>query len=233
MFVKDGTWLQDNQKMQYKILFIEDNEQDVRLMKRELDQAGVENISRQVSTRQEFLEALDTFRPDIILADYSLPIFNGMHAFRLYKDSGGTVPFILVTGALNEALAIECQSEGVDDFIMKSSYKRLPEILLRNIRIKEMELEKHKIARELELKNEELKLLHEKAAKARAQELLSNREFEILCLIASGRSTKEIADQLSLSPATVATYRARLLEKLELKSNVDLAQFAIRNGLID
>jgi DNA-binding NarL/FixJ family response regulator len=62
--------------------------------------------------------------------------------------------------------------------------------------------------------------------------LLSSREFEILCLIASGKVVKEIADKLSLSPSTIATYRARLMEKLELKSNVELTQYAIRNNLV-
>lgn len=218
--------------MNYKILFLEDNLQDVELMRRELEKAGLKNTYRHVSSKQAFLEALTDFVPDIVLADYSMPMFNGMHAFKLFKDMGLNVPFILVTGSLTENLAMECQNEGVDDFMLKASFKRLPEVLLRNIKLKQVELEKQLISAELELKNAELKMLYEKAEKARAQELLSNREFEILCMIASAKNTKEIADQLSISPATVATYRARLMEKLGMKSNVELTQYAIRNKLI-
>ncbi|MES2618759.1 MAG: response regulator transcription factor [Bacteroidota bacterium] len=218
--------------MSYKILFLEDNPQDVELMKRELDKTGLKNSYLHVSNKQDFLSALTEFIPDIVLADYSMPMFNGMHAFKLFKDMGLNVPFILVTGSLTENLAMECQSEGVDDFMLKASFKRLPEVLLRNLKLKKVELEKQKISAELELKNAELKMLYEKAEIARAQELLSNREFEILCLIASAKTVKEIADKLCISPATVATYRARLMEKLAMKSNVELTQYAIRNKLI-
>jgi DNA-binding NarL/FixJ family response regulator len=215
-----------------RILFLEDNVHDVELMKQELQHAGF-NSFKHVTSKKDFLDALDDFKPDIILADYSLPMFNGMHAFRLFKEKQIFIPFILVTGSLNEQLAAECLSEGVDDFILKSGYSRLPSIITRSLEIKSLEKEKEKIAAELQSKNEELKLLRENAEKARAHELLSNREFEILCLIGSGRSIKEIADQLFISPATVATYRARILEKTDMKSNVDLARYVIEHKLLD
>jgi len=217
----------------YKVLFLEDEAQDVHLMKHELDLAGFKYLSRQVSTKKDFLEALSGFKPDIVLADYSMPSFNGMHAFRLFKEQNNFIPFILVTGSLSEELTMECLSEGVDDFILKSSFKRLPQVVTRNLEIKKAEIERKKLYQELEKSKEELKALNENAGKAKAYEMLSNREHEILCLIASGSSIKEIANKLILSPATVATYRARILEKLDLKSNVDLTRYAMRNKLID
>lgn len=122
--------------------------------------------------------------------------------------------------------------KGVDDFVLKSNFKRLPLIIVRAIEIKKAEVETKRISDELERKNAELKSLKEKAEKERAYELLSPREFEILCLIAKGKSIKEIADELHISPATVATYRSRLLEKLEIKSNVDITRYAIENKLV-
>lgn len=216
-----------------RILFLEDDKQDVELMQYELKKAGFKNTAKQVFSKKDFLDALIKFKPDVILADYSLPMFNGMHAFRLFKEQQIHIPFILVTGALSEQLALECISEGVDDFILKSSYKRLPSVVLRNLEIKKAEKEKQEIAAELERKNEELKAMRERSEKARAHELLSNREYEILCLIASGKSIKEIAEELFLSPATIATYRSRLLEKMDLRSNIDLTRYAMRNNLID
>lgn len=216
-----------------KILFLEDEAQDVELMKHELDKAGFRNASKQVFSKKDFLDALAKFKPEVILADYSLPMFNGMHAFRLFKEQKIFIPFILVTGSLSEELAVECLTEGVDDFILKSSFKRLPSVIIRSIEIKNAEKEREEVSAELKKRNGELRMLHENAEKAKARELLSNREFEIFCLIASGQSIKKIAEQLFLSPATVATYRARLLEKLNLKSNVDLTSYAIRNNLID
>jgi len=64
-------------------------------------------------------------------------------------------------------------------------------------------------------------------------ERLSNRELQVLSLIATGKKIKEIAELLSLSPATIATYRSRILEKMKLKSNVELASYAVRHNLVD
>ena len=62
-------------------------------------------------------------------------------------------------------------------------------------------------------------------------EILSNREFEVLTLLASGDSIKEIAARLSLSPKTISGYRARALEKLDLKTTADLIRYGVRHGL--
>jgi len=64
-------------------------------------------------------------------------------------------------------------------------------------------------------------------------EILSDREFEVLCLIASGKTLSEIAGLLALSDKTISTYRARILEKMALKTNAELTHYAIHNGLVD
>ena len=64
-------------------------------------------------------------------------------------------------------------------------------------------------------------------------ELLSDREFQTLRLIASGRKLSEIADELAISPKTVSVYRARVLEKLKLRTNTELARYAVANELVD
>jgi DNA-binding NarL/FixJ family response regulator len=64
-------------------------------------------------------------------------------------------------------------------------------------------------------------------------ERLSDREFEILRLIASGRTVKEIADELTLSANTISTYRARILEKMKMRTSAELTHYAISNGLVD
>jgi two-component system invasion response regulator UvrY len=65
-----------------------------------------------------------------------------------------------------------------------------------------------------------------------AHELLSHREYDVLCLLGSGRTVKETSAELALSPKTVSTYRARLLEKMRLSGNADLVRYAARHGLI-
>jgi two-component system invasion response regulator UvrY len=61
---------------------------------------------------------------------------------------------------------------------------------------------------------------------------LSNRELEVLCLLASGKTVKEVAAELSLSDKTISTYRRRLLDKMDMKTNAELTHYAIRNGLV-
>lgn len=208
------------------ILFLEDSSDDLEIMKYELERSEMKFSAKRVFTKADFLDALDNFEPDIILSDYTLPMFNGMHAFKLFKEKNLSIPFILVTGTLTDQLAQECVAEGVDDFILKTQYNRLPALIHRNIQIKKTEAELNRV-------NEELKKLKQISEKERAQQMLSEREYEILCLISSGKTIKEIADQLFLSPATVATYRSRLLEKLDLKSNVELTRYAMQNKLIN
>jgi DNA-binding NarL/FixJ family response regulator len=66
-----------------------------------------------------------------------------------------------------------------------------------------------------------------------SQELLSAREFQVLCLVAKGKTLKEIGTQLFLSEKTVATYRARIAKKMRLGTNVELARYAMRHKLVD
>ena len=68
------------------------------------------------------------------------------------------------------------------------------------------------------------------AAQQARHELLSDREYEVLCLLGSGRTVKEISADLRLSPKTVSTYRARLLEKMHATSNADLVRYAAQHG---
>jgi two-component system invasion response regulator UvrY len=63
--------------------------------------------------------------------------------------------------------------------------------------------------------------------------LLSDREYHVMCMVASGKTIKEIADELSLSVKTISTYRSRILEKLSLKTNAAITHYAVQNRLVD
>lgn len=132
-----------------KILFLEDTSSDVELMKYELKKAGVNYVAKVVETEVEFLNVLNDFEPDVILSDYSLPSFDGMKAFKLFKEQKKAIPFILVTSNISEQLALDCLNEGIDDFILKSSFGRVPKSIARAIEKKNVEKEKERIAEEL------------------------------------------------------------------------------------
>jgi two-component system, NarL family, invasion response regulator UvrY len=66
-----------------------------------------------------------------------------------------------------------------------------------------------------------------------SHELLSDREYQIMCMVAHGKTVTGIADELSLSVKTVSTYRTRILKKMQMKNNAELARYAIKSGLVD
>jgi signal transduction histidine kinase len=135
--------------MPVRILFLEDSSSDVELMKYELKKAGIHYVSEWVETEAGFIKALEEFDPDVILSDYSLPSFDGMKAFRLFKEFNLVIPFILVTANMSEQLALDCLREGVDDFILKSSFFRVPKSITRVIERKNIQKEKERISQEL------------------------------------------------------------------------------------
>jgi len=108
-----------------KILLLEDVPEDAEIIERELRQYGLFFRSKRVDTESDFLNALTTFSPDIILADYLLPSFNAIYALADKNCVTPDLPFIVVTGSISEDVAVECMKAGADDYIIKTNLKRL------------------------------------------------------------------------------------------------------------
>src|SRR5437899_2067205 len=119
------------QKRPLDILFVEDNTADVDLSLREFKKAELEVHADVVQTAQEFVERLSAKAYDVVLADYRLPGWTGMDALELLRQQGKEIPFILVTGALGEEMAVECIKRGVADYILKDRLVRLPVAICR------------------------------------------------------------------------------------------------------
>lgn len=124
------------------ILLLEDVANDAELIERELSKAGILFTTLRVETRDEFCQALKSFAPDIILADFSLPQYSALDALRHLKEANSNVPLILVTGSHSEEVAVQCMKEGADDYILKVSLRRLPSALQNTLRKKEAERER-------------------------------------------------------------------------------------------
>jgi len=110
-----------------KILMVEDLQADAELIKRELQKNNIGFIDQCVETEENYIKAIQDFKPDIILSDYSLPHFNGMQALIIRQKLAPCVPFILITGTINEETAVEIMKAGADDYIIKENLKRLGE----------------------------------------------------------------------------------------------------------
>src|SRR5262245_42560605 len=94
-------------------------------MERELRKAEMVFSPQCVATRDAFLAALGDFHPDLILADYSLPSFDGIAALSIAREQCPAVPFVFVSGALGEELAIETLKQGATDYVLKQRLERL------------------------------------------------------------------------------------------------------------
>ena len=109
-----------------KILMLEDVEEDAGLVDRALKKEKIAFSRLRVDTQNEFTQALETFKPDVILSDHSLPQFNSIEALKICQDRKLNLPFILVTGAVSEEFAVNCLKNGADDYVLKSNLSRLP-----------------------------------------------------------------------------------------------------------
>jgi two-component system cell cycle sensor histidine kinase/response regulator CckA len=113
---------------------VEDRPEDRELIEHELKNAKILFESQNMTTREDFLKALRSFKPDIVLSDFSLPEFDALEAIGILRRYESAVPFILVTGAQSEEIAVECMKRGADDYIMKSTLKRLPSAVLNALK---------------------------------------------------------------------------------------------------
>lgn len=117
-----------------RVLILEDVPTDAELVERELRRGQIDFVSRRVATRPELQEQLASFDPDIVLADFSLPGFDGLDAMTLTRESRPELPFIFVSGAIGEDQAIETLKKGATDYVLKDRLSRLVPALRRALR---------------------------------------------------------------------------------------------------
>ena len=122
----DDQVLQSLRKRPLRILFVEDNPADVELCMRELRKAKLDVRADIVESENEYLQKLAAESYDIVLADYRLGGWTGVDAFKLLKEQGTHIPFVLVTGVLGDDIAVDCIKQGVSDYVLKDRLARLP-----------------------------------------------------------------------------------------------------------
>jgi signal transduction histidine kinase len=140
-----------------RVLCLEDSPEDYELITRVLTKSSSPMIFQRVETRNEFLDALRGFNPDVILSDHALPQFDSIEALELKKASGIDVPFILVTGAVSDEFAVSSLKSGADDYVLKQNLVDLPSVVANALRVREEIKTKEKLTQELAEKNEELR----------------------------------------------------------------------------
>ena len=109
-----------------KILFAEDLHTDYELAVREIEKAGMSVEAFRVDTEEDFRRALEVLKPDIVISDYSMPLFDADEALKICQEFNPFLPFIVLTGSINEETAVNCLKSGATDYILKERLKRLP-----------------------------------------------------------------------------------------------------------
>jgi len=161
---------------------------------------------------------------DVIVSDISMPGRSGVEALRQIKEINPSIPVLIMSMHPEDQYALRVLKAGASGYLNKDSVHEelIPAIQMVRIGRKYIT---PAIAQKLvgAISSDADKQLHE---------FLSDREFDVLKMLASGKSVSDIANQLSLSATTVSTYRARILEKMKMKTNADLTRYAIEKKLI-
>jgi DNA-binding NarL/FixJ family response regulator len=166
---------------------------------------------------------LDSF--DVVLLDISLPDRNGIEVLGQIKKTQPKLSVLMLSMHTEHEFAVRALKAGASGYLNKQSAPAQLVTAIRQVAAGRKYISAG-LAEALanSLSGDTEQPLHE---------LLSDREFQTLRMIASGKSLSAISEELSLSPKTVSVYRARLLEKLDLRNNSDLTRYAIKNKLGD
>jgi len=177
---------------------------------------------------REAIRQAKKFKPDLILTDLSMPKMNGMEAIKEIKRESPATKVLVLTVHRAEEYILATFRAGADGYLLKDSTHS--ELLMA---VKKVLSGTHYISPEISEKVIEGYIEGKKSLKSRTSwETLTQREREILKLIAEGYRNKEIADDLCISVKTVEKHRANLMEKLDLHSIQALTTFAIEKGLV-
>ncbi|MGB9913203.1 MAG: response regulator [Candidatus Kapaibacteriota bacterium] len=181
-------------------------------------------VTGEASSGFELLEKIQEGNYDVVLLDISMPGKDGLETLKDIKRIKPKLPVLIFTVYPEDQYAVRLLKAGASGYLNKECE---PEELIEAI---------HRVAMGRKYVSENLaELLAQKLEETSSvplHELLSDREFQVLCLIASGKTVKEIAEELQLSSNTVSTYRIRILEKMKMKNNAELTHYAIKNGLV-
>jgi two-component system invasion response regulator UvrY len=181
-------------------------------------------IIEEVSNVESLIALVVKGEWDLIISDISMPGRSGLEALQQIKEINPRIPVLIMSMHPEDQYALRVFKAGASGYLSKDAvHEELMTAirLIRNGRKFITPSIAEKLAGALDTDSDK-----------EPHEYLSNREFDVLKMLAGGKSISEIAEQLSLSATTVSTYRARILEKTGMKTNADLTRYALEKKLI-
>ena len=178
----------------------------------------------EASDARQALEQLRKKEWDVVLLDITLPGENGLDLLKELKAEWPRLPVLVLSGSHEDQFAVRVLKAGAGGYITKAS---APDELAKAVR--KILAGGRYVSPALA---EKLALGVNKDLTRTPHETLSDREYEVMSRIASGKTVMEIAEELSLSSKTISTYRVRVLQKLGVKNSAEIVHYASRNGLL-
>lgn len=211
--------------MMLKILIVDDHPVVRRGLAQILNDISEKYMTDEAQNGAEAMEKVSANKYDIVLLDISLPDTNGFNILKNLKYRNPDLAVLMLSIYPESMYAIRALKEGANGYLTKES---APDELIKAIQ---------KVAGGGKYVSsslaEKLAFNLESGQEKPAHESLSEREFQVLTMITSGKKPNEIAQELSLSVKTVSTYRIRIMRKLNLRNNAELIHYAIQNKIID
>jgi two-component system, NarL family, invasion response regulator UvrY len=208
-----------------KFLIVDDHAVFRRGMKETLGEAFAHVTFGEARTASEALDQVHRDNWDIVILDISLPGKSGLDILDEVRRLRPKLPILLMSVHPEEQYARRGLKAGASGYLTKDSVPEELKTAVRKI-VGGGKYVSSTLAEKLavDLRN---------GAETPVHELLSGREFQVLRMLASGKTVKEIADEIALSVKTISTYRARILEKTGLRTNAELIRYALQNRLVD
>jgi DNA-binding NarL/FixJ family response regulator len=206
-----------------RILIVDDHEVVRDGVKRIFEEQPKTTAFGDASTPSEALQLIAEHDWDIVVLDLSLGSRSGLDLLKQLKQARPRIPVLILSMHSEEQYARRAFRAGAAGYITKDSSraelsKAIDKVIKGGRYVSPLVAEK-------------LVAILEKGADAAPHDALSDREFQVMDLIASGKTVSEIAELLTLSDKTISTYRARILEKMGMKTNAELTRYAIQNRL--
>jgi DNA-binding NarL/FixJ family response regulator len=185
-----------------RVLILQNTQSEAELIRDQLDRSGLSAVIERVDCEKSFVNAIEEFAPDVVVADHATGEFRALSALDILRRMRPTAPLILFADSVNGAQAVAFDRAGADDLVLKANIARLPASISNAVSVR------------------------------RPLEKLTRRQIEVLKLVAQGHRTREIAKELKLSVKTVESHRGELMKRLGVRDVVSLVHYAMRVGLI-
>jgi two-component system invasion response regulator UvrY len=214
------------QKAMIKILIADDHAIVRAGLKQFLTGQTDMEVAGEAETGKQVLEMIRSNDYDVVLLDISMPDQNGVDILRRLKRIKPDLPVLILSGFPENQYAVNLIRAGASGYLTKEGP---PEELLKAVRIASQGNKYVSPGFAQIMFND---LVTDQGERP-IHTTLSEREFQIFCKLSAGTAVSRIAEELNLSVKTISTYRARVLEKMNMKSNAELTSYAIRNRLIE